>query len=115
MQSVDHRHAVGRRLTFRYGHIVWSMAIPKVKGTYSLDVETAKLIADAARELGTSKSEVLRRAIHDYAAKHLHKASPNPLDALQHLQDGMKLGSEEAVRWAEQVQTERESFPPEQA
>ncbi len=88
------------------------MAIPKVKGTYSLDVETVELIAETARAMGTSKSDILRRAVHDYAAKYLHKSLPDPLDALQRLQDGLALDDEGASRWIEQIEAERDQFPP---
>ena len=40
------------------------MAIPKIKGTYTLDAETIDALESMARRLGVSKSEALRRAIH---------------------------------------------------
>ena len=38
------------------------MAIPKIKATYSLDVETVRMLVHMARRWGVSKSEALRRA-----------------------------------------------------
>jgi len=45
-----------------YGHTP-SMATPKVKVTYSLSVETLRVLESAAARWGVSKSEAITRAI----------------------------------------------------
>ena len=43
--------------------IYGAMAIPKIKSTYSLDVETARTLEALAQRWNVPKTEVLRRAI----------------------------------------------------
>ena len=43
--------------------ILSTMAIPKIKSTYSLDVETVRTLESLARRWNVSKTEVVRRAI----------------------------------------------------
>ncbi len=81
------------------------MAIPKIKGTYSLDVATVRALESLAKRWQVSKSEVVRRTIRQAAR------SPEPLsDALDALDELQRLLSDEDVsveKWAEQVRTER--------
>lgn len=43
--------------------IPFGMAIPRIKGTYTLDAETVRVLNSLAKRWGTSKSDVRRRAI----------------------------------------------------
>src|ERR1043166_6591607 len=89
------------------GPIVWcSMAIPKLKATYSLDADTMRVLERAAQRWGVSKSEALRRAIRSLAT-----ATDKPLGehALDELQAAAKLSNKAADRWARDVRSERKA------
>jgi predicted transcriptional regulator len=83
------------------------MAIPKIKATYSLDVETVRAIEQSAQRLGVSKSELLRRAVR--AVAHTGKDVPRrrELDALDALQRQAGLTEKAAGRFVAQVRRER--------
>src|SRR5262245_61669507 len=66
-----------------YGDSLPNMAIPKVKGTYSLDADTVRLLERVSRRWGVSKSEALRRAIRAAAAASDVDQTTEPLDRLQ--------------------------------
>lgn len=84
--------------------ILFDMAIPRVKGTYTLDHETVRLIETLSRRWGTSKSEVLRRAIRTIA----QAKGPSPdLATLDQLQRRIQLSAAAAGRWAKHVKAER--------
>lgn len=80
------------------------MAIPKIKATYSLDVETVRMIERLAHRWEVSKSEALRRAIRASAAEAPSNESTAALDRLQ-----QSLGLTEAVAaaWARRARAER--------
>ncbi|MFI5257701.1 MAG: ribbon-helix-helix protein, CopG family [Gemmatimonadales bacterium] len=90
------------------------MAIPKIKATYSLDVETAQALERLAEEWGMSKSETLRvlireRAGASRAAPRVREASPaEKLAALDALQKSMALTPATAAKWMRDVRAERE-------
>ena len=81
------------------------MAIPMIKGTYSLDVETVRDLEQMASHWGVSKSEALRRAIRTTAQTLPSAASP--LDALDELQRALNLSPAKAQAWSRRVRTER--------
>ena len=83
------------------------MAIPRVKATYSLDVETMKVLERVAKRWGVSKSEALRRAIRAT----MSAAQPNDerTSALDELQSIAGVGSASANAWAASVRAERRS------
>lgn len=92
-----------------YGLILRSMAIPKIKATYSLDTETMRVLERVARRWGVSKSEALRRAIRASAS-----LAPRPDDrtgALDELQAIMTLSPAAASAWARDVRAERRASP----
>ena len=65
------------------------MAIPRIKSTYSLDVETVRTLESLARRWNVSKTEVVRRAIQAAA----HEESPRArekLEALDRWQEALK-------------------------
>ena len=61
--------------------ILLVMAIPKIKSTYSLDVETVRTLESLARRWNVPKTEVLRRAIRAAA----REESPDERSALESL------------------------------
>jgi hypothetical protein len=83
------------------------MAIPRIKATYSLDVETTRILERVAERWGVSKSEALRRAIQAAAA-----AEPKMNDAtaaLDRLQDALSLTETAAAAWARNARAERKA------
>ena len=82
------------------------MATPTVKSTYSLDPQTVHDLERLARRFGTSKSEILRRAVHALARQ---ESTPEDqrLQALEELQKRVGLTAEQAEDWAAQVRRER--------
>jgi Arc/MetJ-type ribon-helix-helix transcriptional regulator len=81
------------------------MAITTIKSTYSLDVQTVRILERIARRWNVSKSEALRRAIRSAAG------SPLPIDdrlqALDQLQRSLRLSPAKRRRWVETARTER--------
>jgi hypothetical protein len=88
----------------KYGHIEL-MATPKIKATYSLDVQTIRAVERAARRWKISKSEVLRRAVQAIAGK--GTTARDALATLDALQDAAKLMPTAAERWQTAVRHER--------
>ena len=60
--------------------ILRGMAITTIKSTYSLDVETVRMLESLARRWNVSKSEVLRRAIRSAARDESHRARSEKLE-----------------------------------
>lgn len=92
------------------------MAIPKIKGTYSLDAETVGALERVARRWGVSKSEALRRAIHASDASVATPATAtgdneaNPrLAAFRRLQQIMNFDAAAADAWIAELRAEREA------
>ncbi len=83
------------------------MATPKVKATYSLDLDTVRLLERVSRHWGVSKSEALRRAIHQ-AAVNPQEADPR-LAALDRLQRTASLDAAGARAWERRVREERKA------
>jgi len=82
------------------------MATPTIKSTYSLDPRTVRELERLARRYGTSKSEVLRRAVQSLARQE-SEPEANGLRALDELQQRVGLTEERAEDWAAQVRSER--------
>lgn len=87
------------------------MAIPRVKSTYALDLETVQALDDLARRWGVPKSEVLRRVIRS-AAESEGAGGAGPLAALDALQDSARLSRAKADLWARAVRAERAARAP---
>ena len=83
------------------------MAIPKVKATYSLDVETVKVLENVAERWGVSKSEALRRAIR--AADAANPPENDAAAALDRLQTSLALTETATAAWARHARTERQA------
>jgi len=88
---------------------IGGMATAMIKSTYSLDLETARLLDEMAREWEVSKSEALRRAIRASAGQ-APSGQGAALEALDRLQDTLHLSSEAAEDWSRSVQSERRAF-----
>ena len=82
------------------------MAIPKIKATYSLDVQSVEKLQELARRWGVSKSEALRRLI-DQAEVPAGEPNREALQALDELQAMMKLTKADAEKWQKQILEER--------
>ena len=94
------------------------MAIPKIKGTYSLDAETVGALERVARRWGVSKSEALRRAIKASDATATATAegaaaptpAPDPrVAALRRLQALANLDQAQIDAWMAEVRAERDA------
>lgn len=90
--------------------ILSSMAIPKIKATYSLDPATIQLLERVSRRWGVSKSEALRRAIQASAA--LPAPADGRLDVLDRLQKATALSPTNAEKWARDAHAERRASDP---
>ena len=82
------------------------MAIPHIKGTYTLDARTVRLLEGMARRWGVSKSEALRRAIRTAAINEGADADPR-LGTLDRLQRAANLSATVAATWARAARGER--------
>jgi hypothetical protein len=82
------------------------MARTSIKSTYALDVETVRKLDRVAARWKVSKSEVLRRAI-DAVARDQSAEPPPPLQALDELQNSVKLTRQRAEKWSREVRNQR--------
>lgn len=82
------------------------MAVTTIKSTYALDLETVKALENMARRWNVSKSEALRRAIREAAARTRSERN-EAIDALDELQASLELTPAKVRKWAERVHTER--------
>jgi len=89
------------------------MAKPKIKATYSLDVETVRDLERMARQLKISKSEALRRAIR-LAAENEFPPGEERLAALDELQASLGDSSIDLERWANETDELRKHGYPSQ-
>ncbi|MGH7803950.1 MAG: ribbon-helix-helix protein, CopG family [Candidatus Binatia bacterium] len=85
------------------------MASPKVKATYSLDVETVRALERTARRWNVSRSAALRRAIQAAATEAGTGAGSDALEALGALQRSLDLSSTGAKAWATRSRRERQA------
>ena len=84
------------------------MAIPRIKSTYSLDLETVEALDQVAQRWRVSKSEALRRAIRSVATEDAGAARP-AIEALDALQRSLGLTAAKARAWASEARSERRS------
>jgi hypothetical protein len=82
------------------------VAIPKIKSTYALDLETVSRLEEMARRWGVSKSEVLRRAVRA-AAGQSSPAAADAVSALDELQRSLRLSRAKAQAWGRRSRAER--------
>jgi hypothetical protein len=94
------------------------MAIPTIKATYSLDVDTVQALERLADEWGMSKSETLRVLIRERAqssrpAPRVSEPTPSEkLAALDALQKSMGLTPAASAKWMRDVRAERRGSKP---
>ncbi len=89
----------------KYGLTLPSMAVTKVKSTYSLDVESVRTLEELARRWGVSKSEVLRQAIRSAAAT--ARSGEAALSALDRLQASVRRRKLDVAHWEGEIAAER--------
>ena len=77
-----------------------------------MDPETAESLDRLARRWGTSKSEVLRRAVGAAAAAEEVDGASEALAALRALQQRLGLDEGKAARWIAELHAERRSGRP---
>lgn len=97
-----------------YGHTIHTMAIPKIKATYSLDQDTVEMLERLARRWNTSKSDALRRVIRQSAAASddMPAGEPPALLAFQRAQRAAGLTETAANAWTRDLRAARKaSFP----
>ena len=82
------------------------MAIPKIKSTYSLDVESVRTLETLAKRWRVSKTEVLRRAIR-IAATEGTSENDAALGALDRLQNSVRERNVDVSRWERDLKAER--------
>lgn len=82
------------------------MATPKIKSTYSLDIDSVRQLENMADRWQVSKSEALRRAIR-IASKQVSSQGKQALEALDRLQASLALTDETAKVWQKKLQAER--------
>ena len=81
------------------------MAVTSIKSTYSLDVESVRVLEALARHWKVSKSEVLRRALRIAAgAGGPGKAATGSLDRLQ---GSLRKRKVKVTQWEQDVKHER--------
>ena len=85
------------------------MAVPKIKSTYSLDIETVRTLETLARRWNVSKSEVLRRAIRAAAGEKSQRARER-LAALDKLQASMEARGVDFAAWEQEVRATRDAY-----
>lgn len=82
------------------------MALPTVKTTYTIDLETKSALDRLAARWDVSKSEALRRAIRQAAGA---SRVTDRLAALDTLQRRARLTPTQATRWTETLREERQN------
>jgi hypothetical protein len=80
------------------------MALPLVKTTYAIDLETKRLLDHLADRWEVSKSEALRRAVRHAAGS---QGASERLAALDALQGRLKLSRSAASTWVDTARVER--------
>ena len=83
------------------------MAVPKIKVTYSLDVDSVRALEDLAHQWGVSKSEAVRRAIHREARRRPKRVAAT-LQALDKLQASVRATGIDLDQWHQDLKAERQ-------
>ena len=84
------------------------MAISTIKSTYSLDIESVRVLEALAQRWKVSKSEVLRRAIR-LAAAGGYEEYDSKLNALDQLQSCVRERRIDLSKWANEIKSERQA------
>lgn len=81
--------------------------MPKIKVTYTLDVDSLRALEELARQWGVSKSEALRRTIRREWGRQ-PKRVDKALRALDELQASVRSKRIDLARWEQDVRLERQ-------
>jgi hypothetical protein len=84
------------------------MALPTVKSTYVLDLESVEALERLAHDWQVSKSEVLRRVLKNAAAGPV----PDRVALFRRLQKAAGMSAAKADRWVSAVRAERRAGSP---
>jgi len=84
------------------------MALPMVKSTYVLDLESADALGRLARDWRVSKSEVLRRVLKNAVSC----PAPDRVALFRQMQKAAGVSSAKADRWVAAVRAERRAGAP---
>ena len=88
----------------------YHMSYRLTRTSMALDDWTIQALKSLAERWGTSRAEILRRAVKRFKEESDREAAqPSPLEALEWLQQGGGLTVNEAEHFREQVQAEREA------
>ena len=89
--------------------VQFGMALPTIKTTYSIDLETKSALDRLVARWDVSRSEALRRAIRQAAGA---SRVTDRLAALDTLQRRVRLTHAKASRWTDAVREERQANRP---
>lgn len=81
--------------------------MPKIKGTYSLDVDSVRALEELARQWGVSESEALRRAIRRELSRQSKRVN-EAIRALDKLQASVRSKRIDLATWEQDVRLERQ-------
>ncbi len=93
--------------------ILMIMAIPAIKSTYSLDVDSVRRLEALAERWKTSKSEVIRRALKIAAVSDDGTNGAVALKALEKLQKSIRDRGVDIEDWSRSLNAERAASGPE--
>ena len=85
------------------------MATTTIKSTYSLDVESVRILETLAARWNVSKSEVLRRAIRA-AWREQAMSADGPMEALTQLQKDVQAAGVDLNQWVREARAERRAW-----
>ena len=86
----------------------YHMAYNLHRTSMSLDEWTIKALAELAKHFGTSKAEIVRRAVRKAKEEaDQERDKPSPLEALDWLHEGGGLTVQEAADFRDEVKAER--------
>lgn len=83
------------------------MAITTIKSTYSLDIESVRILESLAEHWDASKSEVIRRALRIALMTADDTEGTVALDALTRLQNAVRDRGVDLTQWGRDVEAER--------
>lgn len=83
------------------------MAITTIKSTYSLDIESVRILESLVERWDASKSEVIRRALRIALMTADDTEGTVALDALTRLQHSVRERGVDLAQWGRDVEAER--------
>ncbi len=92
--------------------ILGGMALPRIKSTYSLDVDSVRTLEALSERWNVSKSEVIRRSLRMAAMAGGKSHSELALEALNRLQNTVRSRGVDIDQWLGDVKAERNAAEP---